>query len=86
LGIVIPVARLLQDPSVVQLADATLEQLSNSTCADSDVMTDHANEEPLAVQTEAVVANHETSATELLANLDNLSEAEIDEMLKKMMP
>ncbi len=80
LGIVIPVAQLLQDPSISQLAEGILDQLSDTSTTVSDV----------AITTDATGSNEEDSQQGLLAEqalgkLETMSDSEVEAMLSQML-
>lgn len=80
LGIVIPVAQLLQDPSISQLAQGILDQLDDAPSPVSQV----------AVTAEAVGAKdagpHEgLIAKQALEKLDTMSDSEVEAMLNQML-
>ena len=80
LGIVIPVAQLLQDPSISQLAQGILEQLDDAPLSVAQV----------AVTTETMDEQHTRAEDELLAEqalekLDTMSDSEVEAMLSQML-
>jgi len=80
LGIVIPVAQLLQDPSISQLAEGILQQLDDAPVAVPQVaVTAH------GVESQAASAEEELSAEQALEKLDAMSDSEIEAMLSQML-
>ena len=80
LDIVIPVAQLLQDPSIAQLAQNILEQLEEIVPQDMAI--------PVGVGNEAIDAlAKETglSAEKALERLDEMSDSEVEAMLSQML-
>ena len=80
LGIVIPVAQLLQDPSISQLAEGILQQLDDAPVAVPQVaVTTH------GVDAQPASAEEELSAEQALQKLDAMSDSEIETMLSQML-
>ncbi len=80
LGVVIPVAQLLQDPNIVQLAQCILEQLDETTAEEIDV--------PVGVggkTVDASSAESNLSVDKTLERLDEMSDSEVEAMLSQML-
>ena len=80
LGIVIPVAQLLQDPSIAQLAQGILDQLAGTSASLGEV----------TINTDSSSANEAESQQGLLAEqalekLDTMSDEEVEAMLSQML-
>ena len=80
LGIVIPVAQLLQDPSIAQLAQGILDQLSGTSAPMGDV----------AITADTAGGNQEESqqgliAEQALEKLETMSDSEVEAMLSQML-
>lgn len=80
LGIVIPVAQLLQDPSIAQLAQGILDQLAGTSASLGEV----------TINTDSSSANDAESQQGLLAEqalekLDTMSDEEVEAMLSQML-
>ena len=80
LGIVIPVAQLLQDPSISQLAQGILEQLedTSSPVGEVAVTADSADTKETGSQ-EGLIAE------QALEKLDTMSDSEVEAMLSQML-
>ena len=78
LGMVIPVARLLQSPSIAQLSEFLADQLMESGAAAVVSEPEQCNAQPS-------LANGEPSASETLARIDELSDEEVEMMLGEML-
>ena len=91
LDVVIPVAELLQNPSITQLSEAVWQQISNTQEAAPAVPLPSGSGEDLSGSNghprPAVHPHAKASAAEAeqtLANLDNLSDAEVDALLAQL--
>jgi microcystin synthetase protein McyG len=85
LGVVIPVAQLLQDPSISQLSQSLLERLisdSSTETKEEDVPTDQAKDAVLDASTNPPES---PSLSDAMAQVEDLSEEEIDRMLNDML-
>ncbi|MEE2781456.1 MAG: SDR family NAD(P)-dependent oxidoreductase [Planctomycetota bacterium] len=80
LGIVIPVAQLLQDPSISQLAEGILQQLDDAPVAVPQVAVT-----TQGVDAQPASAEEELSAEQALEKLDAMSDSEIEAMLSQML-
>jgi malonyl CoA-acyl carrier protein transacylase len=80
LGIVIPVAQLLQDPSIAQLGQNILEQLEEIVPQDMETPVGVGNEVIDALAKEAGL-----SAEKALERLDEMSDSEVEAMLSQML-
>ena len=80
LGIVIPVAQLLQDPSISQLAQGILDQLKDTASPMSEVaITADSSAAPEAGSQEGLIAE------QALEKLDTMSDSEVEAMLSQML-
>jgi len=85
LGVVIPVAQLLQDPSISQLSQSLLELLVADATAETpeeDLTGEQAEDEVLDVSTNT---SESPSLSEAIAQVEGMSEEEIDRMLNDML-
>jgi hypothetical protein len=103
LGVTIPLARLLQDPTIAQLASVVLEQVAQvdgetsgagavaaqvavaAPVADAPPICDSAQSESSPPDDHAAGGDAAGPAAEALARLDQLSDDEVDAMLRRML-
>ncbi len=80
LGVVIPVAQLLQNPSIEQLTQTLLKEMDD-TAAEKDLLSGLGKDEAAGEPADA--PDHQ-SAGQTLAQLDGMSDEEVEQMLKKL--
>ena len=80
LDIVIPVAQLLQDPSIAQLGQNILDQLEEIVPQDMEIPVGVGNE-----VIDAVAKETGLSAEKALERLDEMSDSEVEAMLGQML-
>jgi acyl transferase domain-containing protein len=87
LGVVIPIARLLQEPTVAQLADVVLEQLDDAGESDHAPPVEAAPVTPDAEPPSSAAEEAQESllTADALAQFDGLTDDEVDAMLRRML-
>jgi hypothetical protein len=85
--VVIPIARLLQEPTVAQLADVVLEQLDDAGESDHAPPVEAAPVTPDAEPPSSAAEEAQESllTADALAQFDGLTDDEVDAMLRRML-
>jgi hypothetical protein len=84
LGVTIPLARLLQDPTIAQLAQVVLDQIAGAPQAEMPAAPP-APPKPSASRPAAPIQASDDSVQEEFADVQDLSDEEVDALLRQML-